>query len=109
MTKKFCTDFQADTAMLCLSDPKKTTYAAFGLSQGELREILNLNVAARGIQAILHGHFVGRPHGDTLQMPGVFIVDQEGIVRYAHRNKDVADNPPNSALFNVLEAIASAS
>ena len=40
-------------------------------------------------------------------MPGVFVIDRKGIVRYAHRNKDVADNPPNDELLDAIAAIGS--
>ena len=42
---------------------------------------------------------------DYRQMPGVFVIDRKGVIRYAHRNKDVADNPPNDELLDALGAI----
>jgi len=38
-------------------------------------------------------------------MPGLFIVDQQGIIRFIHRYRDIADNPPNEVLLEQLAAL----
>ena len=106
-TAHFCADRAAGVTFLCLSDPEKRAYGAYGLSRNSARELLmSPHLYARGFQNALHGHFVGMPKGDPFQMPGVFIVDTTGTVRYAHRHSDAADNPPNAHLFAALELIA---
>ena len=90
---------------VCLSDPEKQAYLAYGLSRTSVTGLLTANVFARGFQATLHGHLSGLPKGDPFQMPGLFIVDQEGFIQYAHRSKDASDNPSNASLFEVLERI----
>ncbi len=104
--KSFCEARDLTPSVECLSDPDQTAYRAFGLARGGMAEMFGPQVMARGLQAALHGHFMGMPRGDPFQLPGVFIVDRDGVVRYAHRNKDAADNPPNEALFHVLDALA---
>jgi peroxiredoxin len=42
---------------------------------------------------------------DYRQMPGVFVIDRTGVIRYAHRNRDVSDNPPNDELLEALAAL----
>jgi len=103
--KQFCEDRDLTTSFTCLCDPAKNAYHAYDLSRGTSYELLSPHVIARGLQATLHGHFNGRPKGDPFQMPGVFIVDQGGIVRYVHRHKDAADNPPNAELLAVLKEL----
>ena len=103
--RAFCNDRDLARSVECLSDPDRAAYRAFGLSRGGVAEMFGPQVLARGLQAALHGHFLGMPKGDLFQLPGVFIVDRTGVIRFAHRNKDVADNPPNEALFQVLEAL----
>ena len=39
---------------------------------------------------------------DVMQMPGTFVIDTSGIIRYAHRNRDVTDNPSNDAVLAAL-------
>lgn len=40
--------------------------------------------------------------GDVFQMPGTFIIDSEGIVRYARYSRHVADHPPTADLITAL-------
>lgn len=105
-TAAYCADRAIAAPFLCLSDPDKRAYQAYGLMRGSASELLSPHVIRRGFQATLHGHFVGMPKGDPFQMPGVFIVDRTGIVQYAHRHKDAADNPPNADLFAILKTLA---
>ncbi len=90
----------------CLSDPTQDAYRAFGLERGRTSQIFNPRVYARYARAILKRDVdVASASGDDWrQMPGTFVIDRSGVIRYAHRNSDVADNPPNDA---ILEAIAS--
>ncbi len=41
-------------------------------------------------------------------MPGTFVVDETGIVRFAHRNRHVADPPRNQAILEAVERIGAA-
>lgn len=102
---EFCTSRAPEDIFVCLSDTEKEAYRAYGLRRAETAELLSPHVWARGMQNMLHGYFAGMPKGDVYQMPGVFIVDREGIVRYAHRHKDAADNPPNAELLDVLAVL----
>ena len=104
-TEAFCRERDLFSAFTCLCDPGKAAYEAYGLSRAPARELITPHVLARGFQAALHGHFVGMPKGDPFQMPGTFIVDVHGEIRYAHRHRDMADNPPNADLFAVLESL----
>lgn len=88
---------------ICLSDPEKEAYRAFGLERGGLREMFGLKGWIQGFEATLAGHTLGRPIGDPWQMPGVF--DREGVVRYTHYAKKAPDNPPNDELLEVLDAL----
>ncbi|MCC6445723.1 MAG: redoxin domain-containing protein [Armatimonadetes bacterium] len=90
----------------CLSDPSRQAYEAYGLARVSLPQILGSGRAyIRMASAFMQGHGFSRPVGDARQMPGVFIVDRAGRVRYAHRHKDVSDNPPNEALLAVLDEV----
>lgn len=101
-TSRFCRE--QSVPFFCLSDPDKESYAAFGLRRGGAREILSPRNVIRGAQTILKGNVGGRPLGDPLQMPGAFVLDENGVVRYAHRHREVSDNPPNSELFQALDS-----
>lgn len=43
--------------------------------------------------------------GDVSQLPGTFVVDMDGVIRYAHRGRRPSDNPPNGEVLSVLAAM----
>jgi hypothetical protein len=79
-----------------ISDPPAALYRAFGLERGRLMQVAGPAVWLRGAAAIA-GHGVGVPLGDTLQMPGVFLV-QDGAIGKAFRHETTADVPDYVAL-----------
>jgi peroxiredoxin len=90
----------------CLSDPTQEAYRAFGLERGGNLQLFGPQLLLKYARALLKSDVeVAKASGDDYrQMPGTFVVDRTGIIRYAHRNRDVADNPPND---DVLDALAS--
>jgi len=40
--------------------------------------------------------------GSLRQLPGTFVVDTGGVIRFAHRNTNAADNPSNAELLEAL-------
>jgi peroxiredoxin len=90
----------------CLSDPTQEAYRAYGLERGRTSQIFSPRIYLRYARALLTSDVdVAKASGDDWrQMPGTFVIDRGGVVRFAHRNRDVADNPSNDA---VLEALAS--
>ena len=95
-----CDRFQ--TSFPCLADPRRKGYKAFGLKRGSLLQVLGPTAIARGIRAARHGHHIEKTVGDAFQMPGTFIIDSEGIVRYARYSRHVADHPSTADLITSL-------
>lgn len=99
-TESFCRE--RDLPFPCLADPERKAYAAYGLGHGSLVQVLGPRVWVRGIQAARKGYGMGKPVGDPWQMPGVFVIDRSGIIRFAYYSRDAADNPPNELLLRSL-------
>lgn len=93
---------ERDLPFPCLADPERRAFVAFGLGHGSLTQLLGPRVWGRAIQALRKGYGAGKPVGDTRQLPGVFIIDRSGIIRFAYRSRDAADNPPNDLLLDSL-------
>lgn len=76
-----------------ISDPDKRLYRAFGLGRGNLRQLFGPKSWTRGFKAgILDGHLVGKLAGDGFQMPGMFLLRDDAVVR-AMRHDDASTRP----------------
>lgn len=95
-------------AQECLTEDGATTvYGLYGLRDGTIGELLNLNVLVGAMRAVSQGHVGGAATGDPRMMPGTFIVDGHGVIRYAYYSKDAADHPPLEAILTAAQAIRS--
>ena len=92
----------------CLADPRRSSYKAFGLKRGSVVEVLGPAVLLRGMQAALKGHHIEKTVGDAFQMPGTFIIDSEGVVRYARYAAHAADHPAIGELVDALHSLSGA-
>ena len=91
----------------CLVDPDRSAYRAFGLVRGTPAQLYGPRVAGPFLRAQLSRETLQRPlHGGRfMQMPGTFVIDTDGVVAMAHRNRHVADNPTNQRILNVLAGL----
>lgn len=87
-----------------LLDPDRAAYRAYGLTRGGLMKVFGPSTALPFLAANLRPETRqrGLKGGDLMQMPGTFVVDGEGVIRLAHRNRHVADSPRNE---DILEAV----
>jgi peroxiredoxin len=102
----FCED--RGIPFVCVADPDVSAHRAYGLERGSLRQVMGPQVYFRWTKARLLADmpFPSAKRGeDVMQMPGTFVIDTDGIVRYAHRNKDVTDNPSNEEILAVLREL----
>ena len=72
---------------------------AYGLARAGLRQLAMLDMAKAVVRAISRGHMQGRTTGDALMLPGTFIIDRDGIVRYAYYSRHAGDHPDLTALL----------
>jgi peroxiredoxin len=91
----------------CLVDPDRSAYRAYGLPRARPAQVVGPRTALPFLRANLHKQTLqrGLQGGKFMQMPGTFVVDTEGLVRMAHRNRHVADTPPNQRILDVLAAL----
>jgi alkyl hydroperoxide reductase subunit AhpC len=89
---------------VCLSDPQRKAYTAFGVPRGTLNQVTGPAVWAGGLKAIVRAG-VGKPIGDVMQLHGAFVIDTHGIIRFAHLPRHSADRVSNNELIEQLQAI----
>jgi peroxiredoxin len=99
----FCKDKHLSLPFLCLTDPSGGAHRDYELRHGTTRQVFGPQLYSRWATLNLNAETRQRaPQEDWRQLPGTFVIDLDGIVRYAHRNKDVGDNPSNDEIFAVL-------
>jgi len=89
--------------LLCLSDPQRKAYQAYGLERGNLFQIfLNPKVWSAVSRARKKGFFVEPPPDgqDALQMSGTFIISPQGRVVLPYYYDNIADHPPLDLLLS---------
>ncbi|MBV7332771.1 redoxin domain-containing protein [Chloroflexi bacterium TSY] len=85
-------------------DQGRRSYQAYGLERSVLRAwgFRNLFFYAK---ALLRGEKLQENRGDTDQMGGNFIIDSNGIIRFAYPSRDPTDRPDIQEMLGVLEAV----
>jgi len=88
-----------------IADPEKVLYKVFHLKQATATTFLSPGMAVKGVSAMLRGYGIGMPTGDVRQLPGVFIIDAEGVVRYRYLAEGPADHPDPDVLLEEIQAV----
>ena len=78
-------------------------YLEYGLGKGSLGQIFGIRSFVKALKATFQGHVGTSVQGDPYQMPGVFIIDTTGVLKYAHYYEDIGDTPENSELIAALK------
>lgn len=89
-------------SVLCLVGEDGTPYRAYGLEDASAGSMFSLEVAKGIVRAIGKGHVGGQPVGDVKMMPGSFLVDTEGRVRFAHYNQHIGDHADLNEMLSAL-------
>jgi prostamide/prostaglandin F2alpha synthase len=91
----------------CLIDRERALYGAYGLFPGSPMQVFGPRVALPFLRTGLRGETLqrGLRGGRFMQMPGTFVVDTDGVLRFAHRNRTVADSPGNDHILRVLQGL----
>jgi hypothetical protein len=93
-------------SLSCLIQEGIDHYKTYGLQDAGFFELVSVNVLKNGFKASQAGFLPGQPVGDVKMMPGSFIVDKQGIIRYAYYGKDVSDHPEIEELIRVGAQVA---
>jgi peroxiredoxin len=81
--------------------PDRAAHKAFGLRRGSYSQVSGPAVWAPWLKNQLTGkpQKALRGMGDVAQLPGTFVVDRGGVIRYAHRGRRSNDIPPNDEVL----------
>ena len=73
-----------------LADPERVAYRAFDLPRGGIGSVAGPSMWSRGWKALL-SFGAGKVKSDPYQLPGSFVIDRAGIIRFAHYAKNSSD------------------
>ena len=91
-----------DVPFAMIADPEKRLFEAFRLKRASAGSLLSAGMVAKGLKAVAKGHGLGVPRGDVRQLPGVFIIDAKGGIRFSHHAKGPADHPSPEVILSAL-------
>ncbi|CAN5680950.1 hypothetical protein BH23CHL5_BH23CHL5_07920 [soil metagenome] len=72
-----------DVPFPVLSDADRSAYRAYGLPEGSIGQLAGPKVVAASLRAVANGAGVGKAVGNRRQLPGTYIVDNAGVIRFA--------------------------
>jgi len=93
----FKKQFSLSFPIIC--DPEKKLYQTYGLGRSSITSMVSPAFLLKGLKTLSRGHTPGVPRDDIKQLPGVFLIDTSGNIRYAHYSKDPSDNPSIETLL----------
>jgi peroxiredoxin len=89
----------------CLTSPDGSAHRAYGLRRGTLNQVAGPRLWLPWLRNLVTGNPQGRfGQGDVAQLPGTFVVDPSGLIRYAHRGRRSDDTPSNEEVLAALPA-----
>ena len=98
---EFCKKYAPN--ILCLSDPERELYHAYGLGRGNFYQtVLSPEVIRSVMDAGKKGyHLESPPKGqDAMQMSGIFIIGTDGRIRLPYYYDNIADHPTVNLLLS---------
>ena len=90
-----------------LLDPERCVYRAYGLKRSAARS-WHPRAILSNLLLLLKGRKLRPFQGDPNQLGGDFLIDKQGIVRFAHPSEDSADRPSMKTLQLALKFIKNA-
>jgi peroxiredoxin len=96
---------QLAPSVMCLVNATKEAYKAFGLARGSLMQLMGPQIFINGAKASAQGFAQGETTGDALMIGGTFVIDQAGIIRFAHYDADASDHPEFSEILRAVKAL----
>jgi peroxiredoxin len=88
-----------------LGHPDPEIHAEWGLGKASAVSMVNPGLVTSGFRALKTGSIQGKPTGDPKQLPGMFLVDRTGIVRWARPGQHPGDNPPVEDVLAAIDGV----
>jgi len=73
------------------ADPERRAYRAFDLGGARPTDLVKPDLLLAAARTVASGITPGRTMGDRRQLPGTFLIDRHGIIRWAKPARHAAD------------------
>jgi peroxiredoxin len=87
-------------SVTCITNESPEIYDTYGVGRGNMLRLVAPDAIKAGARAASKGFTQGSSTGDQLRLAGTFIIDTDGIVRYAHYGKHAGDHPDLTAVLD---------
>ncbi len=89
--RRYCGKLTAD--ITCLTNKEGDVYRAYGIGKVGWSSVMNPGQIKASVRAAAAGHVQGKATGDVARLGATFIVDGDGVIRYAHYASHAGDHP----------------
>ena len=93
---------EKDIPITIICDPDLDFFNLYKVYSGSIFKYITPSVIKKAIRAKKEGFTHGKNEGKELQLPAVFLIDTDKIVKYVYYGKNIGDVPNNQT---ILEAI----
>lgn len=87
-------------SVTCITNETPELYDIYGIGQGNMLRLIAPDAIKAGARAASKGFTQGSATGDQRRLAATFIIDSDGVVRYAHYSKHAGDHPDLTALLD---------
>ena len=98
-------------SLTCFAATTNDPYYTWGLHQASAADMRThgFDILKASAKALFNGQIQGAATGDVAMLTGTFIVDQDGIIRYAYYSEYVGDDPAIDVLVKQAETLRKSS
>ena len=93
---------KSDIPFPMIADPQQALYRQFHLKRMSPLGVLSPTLAIKSVAAVARGSGIGKPIGDVLQLPGVFMIDSSGRIVFSHQPAGPADHADPDTILKGL-------
>jgi peroxiredoxin len=101
--ESFRHDFEVPFPIVC--DQDCVLYQKYGLKQMKTRDFFSPSLLVKAVKVLAEGYGHKSGQGSERQLPGVFIIDTGGKVRFAHIAANAADHPSPQEIIRAAATI----
>jgi thioredoxin-dependent peroxiredoxin len=87
-----------------ICDREEKVFALYGVAPGNIFGYIGPAVIMKAVKASRGGFRHGKKEGKEMQLPAVFILNEDGKIDYAYYGKNIGDVPDNRAILNAARA-----